>query len=994
MLALSLLHFGPYRLDLANKQLWHATQVIKLKRKAFDVLCYLAERPDQFVPREDLFGAVWPETVVSPAVLTVCVRELRQALKDDARQPQYIETVHGQGYRFVGQVSVPPSADEVPSAGQDAQEAQEAQKASALEPSFVGREAELDQLQTCFDSALQSKRQLVFVSGEPGIGKTRLIEAFLDSVRGHETVWIGHGQCVEQYGGGEAYLPVLEALGRLCRGPTGVQLLALLRRYAPSWLAQLPAVLETTEREQLQLQILGTTQERMLRELAELLEALTTEAGLIIVLEDLHWADDATLSLLFSLARRRDPARLLLIGSYRSEEVLSREHPLRGIEQELRMHSQCVSLPLLYLSEEAVTNYLSLRLPGAVPLASLGGVIYRRTEGNPLFMVNVVDDCIAQGTVVSVDEGWSLQADVADVEVGVPENLRHMIERRIDWLPHQDQRLLEVASVAGVDFSAASVAAGLDGSVAELEEQCERLVRHGQFLRSLGVAEWPDGTAASRYAFIHALYQSVVYERVGTARRIELHRRIGERIEQGYGEQAGEQATELAVHFERGRESAKAIHYLRQAGETALQRGAHRQAVIHLKRGLTLIKGLDDLSDTTVRTHQELLLQITLGPALMATQGYGAPEVKHAYSRAHDLCRQVGETPQLFPVLYGLEAFYLVSGHIQTARNLGEQLLRLVQDGPDSALRLQAHFLLGDVLFWHGEAALALEHLEHSIGLYDPHRHGSLAVLYNGDDAKVNSLAFAALARWLLGYPDQARAYSESAISFAQEKAAPFSQAYALTLAAIFHLLGREGARAQMRTEEDIVLSSKQGFVFWLAAGQTLHGGAVAEQGQVQAGISQIQEGLAAYRATGAHAAETYLLGLLADAYRKNRQAEDGLTTVAEALSAVESYGEGFYEAELYRLKGELTLQSGVWSPESRVKEAEECFHRAIDIARRQSAKSLELRATLSLSRLWHQHGKTAEAYQTLSTIYGWFTEGFDTPDLQDARILLADLKG
>lgn len=414
------------------------------------------------------------------------------------------------------------------------------------------------------------------------------------------------------------------------------------------------------------------------------------------------------------------------------------------------------------------------------------------------------------------------------------------------------------------------------------------------------------------------------------------------------------------------------------------------EAIRHLTKGLEL---LQTLPGTPERTQQELTLQIALGMPLILTKGHAAPEVETTYARALELCRQVGETPQLFSVLVGLRRFYFVRGQLQTAHELGEQLLSLAQGVQDPGLLAWAHVMLGEALLCLGEFVVAREHLEQGIALYDSKQHRSLAFLY-GNDTGVACLSRMAQALWFLGYPDQALKRGHEALTLAQKLPHPFSLAFALYFAAVVYQYRREGQAAQERAEAAIALSSEQGFLALLTQGTMLRGWALAKQERREEGIEQMRQGLAASQATGRGLTRPYDLALLAEAYGEKGQTEAGLTVLAEALAVVGRTGERMYEAELYRLKGELTLQqSSVQGLASNVqKEAEECFWKAIEVARRQSAKSLELRATTSLVRLWQSQGKQQEAHQMLSEIYGWFTEEFDTADLKEAKALLEEL--
>ncbi len=462
------LSFGPYRLDPGAARLWRGKQLVKVRRKTFAVLRSLVDRPGQLVTKDELFRAVWPETVVSEATLTSCIKELRQALRDDARTPRYIETAHGQGFRFIAPLSTTQPVQ--------SSKSEPTPNTQHPTPSLVGRETELAQLHHWLDKALRGERQLVFITGEPGIGKTTVVDAFLQQLAAGGDPWLGRGQCIEHYGAGEAYLPLLAALGRLCRGPEGQHLIALLSQHAPTWLVQMPALLSAAELEALQRKTQGATRERMLREMAEAVEALTAERPLLLWLEDLQWSDVSTLDWLALVARRREPARLLVIGTYRPMDVLVREHPLRALKQELQVHGYCTELLLDFLSEAHVAEYLAVRFGvGAVrepPLQTLAKLIHRRTDGNPLFMVNVVNDLVARGVLVQSDGRWELQGRVEELKGGVPESLQQLIEQQIARLRPETQRLLEVASVAGAEFSAAAVAAGVETEVDVIEEQC------------------------------------------------------------------------------------------------------------------------------------------------------------------------------------------------------------------------------------------------------------------------------------------------------------------------------------------------------------------------------------------------------------------------------------------------------------------------------------------------------------------------------------------
>ncbi len=991
--------FHPFRLGLESERLWCRSDPIALRPKTFAVLRHLLERAGRLVTKDELLDAVWPDTSVSDGVPIVCVRELRQALGDQAEAPTFIETVPRRGYRFIGKISSQ-RANGVRSERAFRAPAKPSLLSSLTAATLVGRENELTQLRRGLESARRGERQVMFVTGETGIGKTAVVEAFLKTVE-RQKVWIARGQCLEYYGAGEAYMPVLDAIGRLCRATGGSGVLELLGRYAPTWLAQIPWLIESSSRPVHQSQPPGTTPERMLREMAEAVEALSHERPLILVLEDLQWSDSATLDLLTFLARRRERGRVLLIGTYRFADIMQGDHRLRDVIHELQIHRQGKEMSLPLLTASAVATYLDGRFAHNAFPSGLAGLIHQRTDGNPLFMVNVLDDLVAQGVIVERESRWQLTRALAEVEVGVPESVRQMLSKRIDRLTHDEQRVLEAASVAGVEFSTAAVAAGLEVDVVQVEEWCEDLARHNQFLRPGGVGEWPDGTVAAQYAFNHALYRQALYQRVTGARRARFHQRIGERAEAGYSERAGEQAAELAMHFEQGRDYARAVSYLQQAAENAVRRSAFQEAITHFTKGLGL---LTHWPDTPARTREELSLHITVIGPLLALKGESSPELEQVYAQIGKLSQQLGETTQSFWVFVGLWLIHLVRGELQRAYDFGEQMLAFAQQREDPVFLLWAHHTLGVTLLYRGEVATALVHLEQVLVLYAAQDHPRYMA-----DPKVVCLGVLALIRCSLGFPDHAARCSGESLSGAREAGHPYGIAVALMYEAGCRILRREGAVALRCADELIALAEEHGLAQYSAQGVLLRGGALVEQGQIEEGIAQMRQGLADTRATGADLGVPAWSVILAAALARFGGIDEGLRTLDEAEASIARDRGRFYEAELYRLKGVLTLQQESQKAKGKSQkakgkndplsppldpcvEAEAYFLKAMEIARRQSAKLFELRATMSLSRLWQQQGKSADARRILAEVYNWFTEGFESVDLKEARELLAEL--
>lgn len=999
---------SPLRLDVINQCLRRGAQLVALTPKAFTVLRYLMAHTGQLVTKEELLNAAWPEVYVSDAALKVCIRRLRQTLGDHSRTPQFIETIPWRGYRFIGAIpllDVTPqplratNRSHYPPVASQNRKRQRAprQPVSALPtlfplsppPSlvhFTGRTLALQKFHQWLHCVLRGERRTIFVTGETGIGKTALVETFLEPLTISSQYWIARGQCIEHYGTGEPYLPVLDALNRLCRQPGREQLVATLRQHAPTWLAQMPSVLAPAERKRLHREVHGVSQDQMLREMAETVETLSAARPFIFVLEDLHWSDYATLDLLALLARRREAARVFVIATYRPNDVNGSPHPLKLLKHELVAHGQGEELSLDFLSPADIGEYLTLRFPHSEFVPAFAHLIHQRSEGNPLFMVNMIEYLIGHG-VLRQDEGrWELQEEPQHLSVGVSANLQAMIEAQIDRFSQEQQQLLEVASVAGLEFSTTVLAIGLAQDVVIVEDLCTHLVRHSHFLQSSGESSWPDGTLSTQYKFVHSLYQQVLYNRLPVGRRAALHHRIGLQIELAYGSQVNHVASELAVHCERGRDYRRALQYRRMAAEQALRQYAYREAIEHLTIALELLK---TEPATAEREQQEITLYCTLGTALSALHGYAAATVERAYARARFLCQQAKITAHLFPVLRGLWSFYIVRADFLTARELAEKLIEIAQNENDPSIVLEAHRAMGQTLYGLGELEAARQHLERSHSLYHPQAH-HLHVSRYGQDPAVVCLSYCAIILLLLGSPEQAQQQSEAALTLAKEQGHPYTLSLAYYYASLLHQFVRDPQRTHELATATIALSQDQGFAYCLATGTFLQGWALTTQGQVKEGLRLMHDGISAYNATGAAIAQPYFHALLAEVYGKIGQTRKGLQSIQDAFTTVYDPAHYLYGAELYRIRGEL-LQSKRHSLRTRNDGAESCFQQALAIARKQGAKLFELRTLVS-----QRHGSVQQEQQNrilreLATVYHSFHEGADTVDLRTAQALLAD---
>lgn len=519
-----MISFNGFHLDLTNQQLRRDDlKVVALTPKALALLHHFALHPGRLVLKDELIEAVWPKRYGGDAVLKVCVGEIRKALGDDCKTPRFLETVHRRGYRFIARVTSPDghTADNkdpaaIPTVGVDSS-VPDLCLWSASPRRLVGRQKDMARLGASLASALQGNQQIVFVTGETGIGKSALVDTFIHQVTASGEILATYGQCAEHHAEGSAYLPMLEAVSRLCQqAPTN--LVSLLRDYAPSWLSQMPWIGNASQREEV-------VRERMPLELAEALQAVTAQKPLVLVLDDLQWSDYATLALLSFLARRRVSARLLVIGSYRSEDAWLLAHPIRAVTNELEIHHQCTELALGFLDSDAAAEYLCYRLGGRIT-AELVRTVIQYSSGNPLFVVRMVDSWLAQGSLRQIAGEWTLQTRLVKTS-WISDSIRQMIEKKLTRLGRWEQRVLEAASVAGMKFSVAAVAAALNEDMVEIETWCDRIARYGLFLRPL-YEPWPnaDRRHSQRFAFIHAIYRHTLCERVSNAHRAVLRQRF------------------------------------------------------------------------------------------------------------------------------------------------------------------------------------------------------------------------------------------------------------------------------------------------------------------------------------------------------------------------------------------------------------------------------------------------------------------------------------
>jgi TOMM system kinase/cyclase fusion protein len=839
---------------------------------------------------------------------------------------------------------------------------------------LVGREQEVGVLWECWAQVKEGMGHVVLVSGEAGIGKSRLVQVLKNRVA-HTAHTRIECCCLPQYQHSALYPMIghLERLLALRRDDLPLEKLRKLEEALAQHALPLPEVMPLlagllsiplpAQYPPLTL----TPQRQRQKTLEALLAWLLAEATrhpVLFIVEDLHWGDPSTLEFLSLVVEQVPAARLCALFTYRHE-----------FQPPWVPRSYVTPLTLSRLSRSEVER-LSVAVAGdkALPAEVIQQVV-RKTDGVPLFVEELTKMVLETNLLCEREDHYELTSPLPPL--AIPTTLQDSLMARLDRLaPIKVVALL--GATIGRQFSYE-----LFRAVSPLDEP---ILQQG--LCQLVEAEllYQQGSLSqATYTFKHALTQDAAYQSLLRSTRQQYHQRIAQVLVEQFPETAETQPELLAHHYTAAGLREHALGYWQRAGRKAYERSAHVEAISHLTQGLELLKMLPTMPE---RSQQELTLHITLGASLIATKGYGAPEVGQTYTRARQLCQHLEDPYQLFPVLRGLWNYYHACAELQTAHALGEQLLAMAQRAQDPAMLVAAHRALGSTLFPLGVPAFAHTHLAQGIALYDPQQHRASAFLY-GEDPGVVCRCYAAWALWCLGYPDQGLKQIDEAVTLAQQIAHPFSLGSALNDAATFHQYCREVQAAREHAEAVITLATEQGFPHWRATSSILLGWALARQGQARDGIEQMHQGLTAWRATGAEIMRPYCLALLAEGYGVMGQPKAGLAALAEALTLVDRTGERWYESELYRLKGELLLQQ---SPDHHA-EVHACFRQALDVARDQQAKSLELRTATSLARLWQQQGKCAEAYELLAPAYRWFTEGFDTADLQEAKALLEALR-
>ena len=827
-------------------------------------------------------------------------------------------------------------------------------------PRPPGRGVELDELHRAVEEAEKGTRRTVFLSGEPGIGKTTLVDAFIAELG---PARVGRGQCLEHRGAAEPYLPVLDALADLAAGPSGDAVAQVLAERAPTWLAQLPWLPGADA----QAHATGATPERMLREIIGALDALARTGPVVLVLEDLQWSDAATLDLLGALARRRIAAGLLLVGTYRSTEAEGAD-AIHALTRELCAARLSRDIAVGPLGPEDVASALARRFPDAELPAPVAGLLHERTAGNPLFADLLIDHWLTEGSLSDEDGVVRLAAPAERLAAGLPTTLRAAILDQLAALDAKDAQLLCAAAVVGTEFAPGAVAAALDRPEDEITQRCAELARRRRFLRRT------DG----RFAFTHDVLREALEDLVSGDRRAEMHRAIGTWLETVNAGALLEHAAELAHHFVAGREPDRAVRYLQLAADQALSRSAWRERSRHLRRALEVTADMPAGSD---KRRRELELLSEFGQALAAVRGWSAPEAEDALLRALRLAEELGDNEPLVTVWLLLGTLYELRGEYARAQHAVDSCLRVSPDGPPR-YELELRELLACSLFHQGSFSRAIENAEMGLALFERGRSGHYNSFPNtmGDNAGVSCNDWAALSLWFLGHPDQAVARAERALAMAAVPGRAYSVTTAQAQMSVLRQFRGEPEEALAWADETVRSGMERGYAYRVAMGRVLRGWAHARLGDARDGVAEMTAGLEASRATGARMEDPHYLGLIADGYLQAGDADAALEALDEAFELVRRERSVFYEPELHRLRAAALAASGA-APE----ETTAALERALVVARRQGSRPLELRALVDLARTGDSRARSA-----LAAVVERFDEGFETPDLRAAGELLA----
>jgi DNA-binding winged helix-turn-helix (wHTH) protein len=958
-------------LDTETQQLWRDGELVHVEPQVLAVLEYLAEHSDRVVAKIELLDEVWGDRFVSESALTSRIKLARRACGDTGRAQRILKTVHSRGYRLVAEVTAGGTrADDGPATNRTAlPRTTVAPVVQSRGAGVVGRDAELARLDEIFAEVAGGGRRAVFVCGGIGSGKSTLVAEFLERQDGLDGWLVARGQCIQTRGAVEPYYCLFDALTRCCRAaPELVQ--QTLDQVAPSWLAQMPSLVEADMVESLERRLLGSAANRMLREGADALEELARRQPLVLVLEDLQWADDLTLDVLEVLLQRTDPVPLMLVGTARGDDA-----SLSGVA--MAATGRVEQIDLGPLDSAAVAVLVGERLGVAAVPDELVRIICERCDGIPLFAEEMVSAWVRQEQVTATGGHVSLTAPVAELEQTVPRTLPGLIDRELAGLGADDLTLLEACGAAGESFAAATVAAALDRSVADVETALSAISRRQGVVGATGASSWPDGTVSASYAFTHRLYQQVLDGRILASRRAELHERIGRRIEEGYGDRTAEVAAELAAHFAHTADRLRTIEYLREAGDQAAARNAHHHAADFFADALAR---LDEVEPGVRRDKAELRLRMSLGPTLVADRGWFDDSISANYERALELCGP-NDRSSSAAARYGLATVSELRGEFERTEALLSPLLDTEHDG---SLVVEAHELIACSTFHQGAFDRSLVNATMVLDSLDEDAY-SVPMSRIAEHPASSCNSWSSLASWALGHSDVSLEQAERAVLLGERNL--YALSTAVQQRAMLHQIRNEPDSCMEWADRCREVGEDQDFPMRVIQADIYKGWALGVSGSAEQGEGLIADGLARFRDAGATLNEAYYLGLYADVELHADQPAHALELIDEALDRMDrSTRSYFYESELHRLRARALLGIGDGGLEA----AREALDISQAVAERQGSPPLTLRAVTDRLAMEIAGGDPEPWGALIEDLLAVYDAQEPTPDTLKARLLLA----
>ena len=949
--------FDRFALDEANARLLRDGTAVALAPKPFAVLCALVRQPGSLLTTNALLDDVWGHQFVTDSVLRTAISELRTALDDDTRKPRFIETVSRRGYRFI---AIPSAIAAAPGVQLNA-----SGLATVAAPYFIGRAEPLSRLRRAWDIACSGKRAIVWLAGEPGIGKTTLIEQFTATLG---DVAYARGQCVEHYSTGESYLPVLEALEELCRSDKEVP--SLLRAVAPTWLLQLPWLSTTEEREALQRELAGVSPDRMLREMGHFLDRYTERRPLLLVTEDLHWSDRATIQLIDYIARRRGSAQLMWLASFRLAEVVALDHPLNPLRHELRLHDLCEEIVLDPFSESEVADYVAERSPAIATNEAFVRALHERTDGLPLFVASVMTEVITRAAQGGDDAAAGSQL----AKIAVPENLAGIIDHYIAKLTSDQRLVLSAAAVCGIEFCIHTVSGALGRDTVWVGQTCDELAREQLWLVAPR-AEGDSNAVELPYSFRHALFRQVLYDRTNPSVRSELHRKVGTTLERARASGAPGAAAELAMHFELGREPMAALRCYVEAAEAALARLSPRESMSLTEHALTL---LAQTPEGTERDVLEIALATLRGISATHVHGISSPEAKSAFQRAYALLADIPGHPMRTRLLHGFGFVLSLRADYPEALAVAERAEALSSATNDPVLVLVTCTVHGYVDQLQNRSRAAGTWIERGLAAAELLELAPVEIFVA--DPQVTLLGLLGMHLLNSGFVEQGRARLERAHARARLLGWPNTRLAALWYDALFEVRLGNTERVAALADEMRALVDESEVAQGRNACRWFRGWADARLGRPRDGYRRIREAYEDNTRLGMLAGGSEVLGYATEALVLAGDWDGAQHELENALQVANTLGERVYLPQLFVMQAAIARTRGGRAA------ADAAIHRAIAEARAQEAPWLELMALIELCDC---HSATAKERRALAALVDQLPEALNTSAARKARALL-----